>query len=307
MSLRGPNSALVATQQAPLISGQTTGPLGLVQLPRMWLKMLLFQRGLLPEDYNHHGEAGTDKRLVEAFGIDRDALVAYIAREVPGYPTYEGWVRANSANLNAATIATFNESVLGFTMPEPRKSEWCARFGLDGTTFTRGYQLNQLDDWDVTWQQLAAPDAPSTPVIPAISTTVVGPLGIMHLPRLWLKCLLAGYGRLPEGFRHGVGGFDEMLTTALGIDRDAFVAYVEGRKPGYRELESWVQGHATQLDPESIAALNAKIGAHKMPPERAAQARERLHVDDPTMELGIPLNDLDDWALLHDQLAAART
>src|SRR5471030_1556222 len=64
-------------------------------------------------------------------------------------------------------------------------------------------------------------------VFPVLSSSIRGPLGVAHLPRLWLKLLLHSCGRLPEGYRCGVGGLDEFLTTTLGIDRDAFVAWVE--------------------------------------------------------------------------------
>ena len=47
------------------------------------------------------------------------------------------------------------------------------------------------------------------PIVPVLSSSVMGPLGVKHLPRLWLKILLHACGRLPDGYRHGVGGFDE--------------------------------------------------------------------------------------------------
>jgi len=59
------------------------------------------------------------------------------------------------------------------------------------------------------------------PIYPLISSAAKGPLGVCHLPRLWLKILLFACGRLPEGYRHGEGGFDEFTTTNLGLDRDA--------------------------------------------------------------------------------------
>ena len=35
----------------PLAGSMVPGPLGLVHLPRMWQKALLFNLGVLPEDY----------------------------------------------------------------------------------------------------------------------------------------------------------------------------------------------------------------------------------------------------------------
>jgi hypothetical protein len=91
------------------------------------------------------------------------------------------------------------------------------------------------------------------PIVPVLSSSVMGPLGVKHLPRLWLKILLHSCGRLPDGYRHGVGGFDEFLTTTLGLDRDAFVTYIETAKPDYLTLEVWVRANATALTPEAIA------------------------------------------------------
>lgn len=140
-------------------------------------------------------------------------------------------------------------------------------------------------------------------IVPLISSSVTGPLGIVHLPRLWLKVLLHAGGRLAEGYRHGVGGFDERLCTNLGIDRDAFIAYIETTKPGYLELEDWVRAHATKLDPESIEAHNRSILAGELPEEMGIERRRQLGLPEGSITKSCPLNDLDDWAGLHRQIA----
>ena len=56
--------------------------------------------------------------------------------------------------------------------------------------------------------------------IPLISTRSVGPLGLVHLPRLWLKMRLSTKGKLAEDYRAGEGGFDGLLLDALGIAKD---------------------------------------------------------------------------------------
>ena len=143
------------------------------------------------------------------------------------------------------------------------------------------------------------------PIAPVLSSIVSGPLGVKHLPRLWLKILLHACGRLPEGYRHGAGGFDEFLTTTLGIDRDAFVAYIETEKPDYLTLEAWVRAHATSLTPEAIAVVNDRVMTIDLPeamrPERAA----RLGFDDPAYRKAYALNELDDWLALHESLTRA--
>ena len=139
---------------------------------------------------------------------------------------------------------------------------------------------------------------------PLISTSVAGPLGILHLPRLWLKILLHACGRLPEGYRHGTGGFDEFFCERFGIDRDAFIAFIETEKPDYQRTEQWVAEHARDLSPYAVAAFNQRIRTANMGDETAAQRRARFGIEDTAVANAIALNDLDDWAAMHARLTA---
>lgn len=141
-------------------------------------------------------------------------------------------------------------------------------------------------------------------IVPLISSSVVGPLGVRHLPRLWLKILLYSAGRLPEGYKHGRLGFDEMTLEDLGIDADAFIAYIETEQPTYLALEAWVHEHATKLDAASIAEHNRKIAERDKPEHAALEIREALGLP-PTITNSVALNDLDDWALAHQTIVAA--
>ena len=142
------------------------------------------------------------------------------------------------------------------------------------------------------------------PIVPVLSSSVMGPLGVKHLPRLWLKILLHGCGRLPDGYRHGVGGFDEFLTTTLGIDRDAFVSYIETAKPNYLALEAWVRANAAALTPEAIATVNDRVAAADIPDAMYADRCARLGFTDPAYKKAVALNDLDDWLAMHETLIA---
>ena len=54
--------------------------------------------------------------------------------------------------------------------------------------------------------------------VPLISSGVAGPLGVLHLPRLWQKVSLEEAGKLAVGYP-GVGkGFDAMTLAALGLE-----------------------------------------------------------------------------------------
>jgi hypothetical protein len=142
-------------------------------------------------------------------------------------------------------------------------------------------------------------------IVPLISSSVSGPLGIAHLPRLWLKILLHACGRLPDGYRHGVGGFDELLCERLGLDRDAFVAFIETEKPDYLTLERWVVEHARDLSPQTIAAFNQRVRTGNMREELASERRRRFGIEDESFAHAVTLNDLDDWAGMHERVAGA--
>ena len=287
----------------PLISGGKSGPLGIVHLPRLWFKARAHAVGVLPEGYGHVTR-GTDARLLEAFGIDGRTFTDYIAVVAPDYQACEGWIASHSPDTTPAKIAAFNAFVTTQVMPEPRRSEWAARFAT-GDTYTNAVGLNQLDDWDAIHQELLGAHQPLTPLIPAISSSTTGPLGVPHLPRLWLKHRLHGVGRLVEGYRHGVGGFDEMLTGAIGVNPVAFATYVETEKPDYLKAEAWIRGNAATLTSETIAAWTQKLATWNLPEERAIERRAELGIHDPNFKLSVPLNDLDDWAGLHRQLLLA--
>ena len=286
----------------PLISGSAVGPLNLVHLPRLWLKMRAHAAGRLPTGYRH-GTGGTDEALLDAIGLDADAFAAYIAADAPDYQACEAWVRAHARDTSAHTIDAFNAQVRAFEMPDPRRTEWTARFGLTAGTYTRAIALNQLDDWAAVHEQIRAPGAPVTALVPAISSSVSGPLGVQHLPRLWLKHRLHGAGRLPAGYHNGAGFFDRTTLEMIGVDREAFASYVVHERPDYLTAEGWVRANATSLTADAIAALNARLNATKMPPAMLVDRHAELGITDPSFDMGIMLNDLDDWAELHRSLS----
>jgi hypothetical protein len=289
---------------APLISSSETGPLGIIHLPRLWLKMRYHAAGLLPEGYRH-GSGGFDGSLLEAIGVEGEAFAAYVDAERPDYLTLERWVRAHARDASEAAIRAFNERTLGLQMPEPRRTEWKQRFGLTDDRYTSAIELNQLDDWATAHAQITAPDAPSTLMYPAISTPVTGPLGLIHLPRLWLKHLLHGAGRLPAEYRHGASGVDLRIAENTGFDPDGFGAFVEGERPDYLTAEAWVRRNATALTPENITELRDYTRVTRMPAELETQRRARLNFPDMSFNLGYALNQLDDWFSIHEQLIAA--
>lgn len=138
-------------------------------------------------------------------------------------------------------------------------------------------------------------------IIPLISSDTTGPLGVKHLPRLWIKTLLAAAGRLPDGYKDIRPGFDYMALEGLKISPDAARSYIMESRPTYLEFEAWVRAQeGVDLTPENIAAVNRAITERKKGPESRLKllAENGLPADAP-IESSIMLNNLDDWKSIH--------
>lgn len=136
-------------------------------------------------------------------------------------------------------------------------------------------------------------------IVPLVSSSVVGRLGVAHLPRLWCKVLLHACGELPEGYRFGHGGFDEAVCVAIGLDRDALLAYVAGERPSFLAFEAWVRTHATKLDAASIDTWNARVRDAQLPEAMGTERRTRFAIPEAEAAGAVLLNDLDDWDAFH--------
>src|SRR6476660_1058290 len=99
----------------------------------------------------------------------------------------------------------------------------------------------------------------SATYVPMISSGTAGPLGVLHLPRLWQKVSLEAAGRLAPGYP-GIGrGFDAMTCSALGLDEQAVKDYIKKNKPTYPQFETWVKQNAKSLNRDAIEKHNAAV------------------------------------------------
>ena len=100
----------------------------------------------------------------------------------------------------------------------------------------------------------------SDKIVPLISSGTKGPLGVLHLPRLWQKVSLEAAGKIADGYPGIGGGYDTMVITGLGLNADAVRTCITNDKPTYPQFEAWIreQDGAT-LDADSISALNDSI------------------------------------------------
>lgn len=143
-------------------------------------------------------------------------------------------------------------------------------------------------------------------MIPLIASDTAGPLGVLHLPRLWLKTLLSSVGQLPPGYKDIRFGFDTWVLDALKVDCDAARDFIVRERPTYLAFEKWIREQpGVDLSAETIADLNARIRARE---KSDSSRREILEAnglpDDGSIRSSILLNALDDWQAVHRELTA---
>ena len=142
----------------------------------------------------------------------------------------------------------------------------------------------------------------STKTVPLISSGTAGPLGAIHLPRLWTKLTLNAAGKLADGYDFCGAGFDQMTVDALNVKRDEVVAYITERKPTYIEFENWViEKNGGSVPAAAIEKHNAAIRGYHHSDELAASMRAASGVTDASIKDAVTLNTLEDLDELHSQ------
>lgn len=139
-------------------------------------------------------------------------------------------------------------------------------------------------------------------IVPLISSGTAGPLGVLHLPRLWLKTSLEAQGKLAAGYPGAGKGYDQMVIDGLGLKRDAVLDYVKTSKPTYPQFEAWVKKHGTAVDKGSIDKLNAAIKGyiHDDATRKSVLGANGIADDAHACKDAVNLNNLDDWKEFHD-------
>jgi len=141
-------------------------------------------------------------------------------------------------------------------------------------------------------------------IIPLISSGTEGPLGVKHLPRLWLKTLLSAKGRLPEGYKDIRPGFDYMVLEGLGVKPDSARDFICKNLPTYPAFEQWLREQpGVNITPANIQNINDAIVGRMKSAEakREVLSASGLPEDTPISD-GIMLNNLDDWKAVHGQI-----
>jgi hypothetical protein len=111
-------------------------------------------------------------------------------------------------------------------------------------------------------------------IVPLISSGVAGPLGALHLPRLWQKVSLEAAGKLADGYP-GLGkGYDQMTCDALGLDAEAVKSFIKSSKPSYPQFEAWVKTSTATTSPSrAIATRTTPARASSAPTAWPTTAR----------------------------------
>src|SRR5436190_7610639 len=143
-------------------------------------------------------------------------------------------------------------------------------------------------------------------VVPLISSGVAGPLGVLHLPRLWLKASLEACGKLAPGYPGAGKGYDQMVIDGVGLNREAVLDFIKKNKPDYPQFEAWVKKNATKLDKASVEKLNSSIRGynHDDTTRKSILGANGLPDDGIAPKDAVNLNNLDDWKEFHQAMLA---
>ena len=140
----------------------------------------------------------------------------------------------------------------------------------------------------------------SDKIVPLISSGTKGPLGVLHLPRLWQKVSLEAAGKIADGYP-GIGaGYDAMVIAGLSLDTEAVRAHITNDKPTYPQFEAWIQAQdGAKLDDASIGELNASIEGYNHDDSTRQGILSANGLPDGDPKDAINLNNLDDWLEFH--------
>ena len=137
--------------------------------------------------------------------------------------------------------------------------------------------------------------------VPMISSGTAGPLGVLHLPRMWQKVSLEAQGKLAPGYP-GIGkGYDSMTCAALGLDEQAVKDYISKNKPTYPQFEAWVKQNSKSLNAQAIEKHNAAVRGynHDDDTRKGVLGSCGIADDASAPKDAVNLNNLDDWYEFH--------
>ncbi len=140
-------------------------------------------------------------------------------------------------------------------------------------------------------------------VVPVLSSDTAGPLGAIHLPRLWLKLSLAAAGLLPQDYDECGSGFDQMTLNALGLDRQKTIDYIRTHHPRYMEFEEWVmEQNGGSISEDRIRKHNEAVRGYNHADDKAAKMREKSGITKSDVRDAVTLNTMEDLDDVYEQI-----
>lgn len=139
-------------------------------------------------------------------------------------------------------------------------------------------------------------------IVPTISSGTAGPLGAIHLPRMWAKLTLGASGRLAEGYDECGPGFDAMTLKDLNLDRERTMQFIRERKPTYMQFEQWViEQNGGSIDADTVKRHNEALRAYCHSDDLATTMRSSSGIPHAHIKDAVTLNTIEDLDELHKQ------
>jgi hypothetical protein len=146
-------------------------------------------------------------------------------------------------------------------------------------------------------------NATSTKIVPLISSGTAGPMGALHLPRLWLKLSLGSRNMLADGYHMCGQGFDQMTLTALGLDKDKTLAFIRDKKPTYMQFEEFVMAqNGGSISVDKIAKHNAAIAGYNHSDADCKNMQSDSGIKNADLKDAVTLNTVNDLDEVHKLL-----
>ena len=138
----------MANKIVPVIPSSAVGPLGVTHLPRLWQKVLLHAKGLLPEGHDFCGK-GYDQMVLDGLGLDREATLKFLQEKFPSYVQFEQWVLdQKGGKLDKAAVDKLNAAIHGYIHADATRTGILSHVGRkDDGAVKDAVRLNALEDW----------------------------------------------------------------------------------------------------------------------------------------------------------------
>jgi hypothetical protein len=86
--------------------------------------------------------------VIDALGLNAEAVLFFITDSKPTYPQFEGWVKSqDGVKLDESTISSLNDSITGYIHDDATRQSILSANGLTDGDPRDAINLNNLDDW----------------------------------------------------------------------------------------------------------------------------------------------------------------